>query len=292
MSIHKGYALIAILVTAAVTGIIPAFAANELACPDCDNQRFVNLEEYKKLVPVVIWTDKAVYDHQSTIVVSGHVRDPNTDMQVSVKVIGPTGNVVTTDQLQPDENGDFEVTLNTSSPLWMQNGVYTINAQYGAESRQYQDKIQIVGEEIGQESCDPSEITAKIGGDRYCIPYSITGATIITANLETKSKSLIVKIMGDSDGEITLEIPRSVLDAKDDSFFVLVDGEETSFEEEKTSTTRSLTIQFSSGAEEIEIIGTQIVPEFGTIAALVLAVAIISIIAVSAKTRLRLLPKY
>ncbi|MGI0008131.1 MAG: PEFG-CTERM sorting domain-containing protein, partial [Nitrosopumilaceae archaeon] len=42
----------------------------------------------------------------------------------------------------------------------------------------------------------------------------------------------------------------------------------------------------------IEIIGTQIVPEFGAIAALVLAVAIISIIAVSAKTRLRLMPKY
>ena len=291
MSTHRGYVLIAILVTAAVTGIIPAFAANELACPDCINEE-VSTTEDLNLFPIVVETDKAVYDHQSTIVVSGHVRDPNTDMQVSVKVIGPTGNVVTTDQLQPDENGDFEVTLNTSSPLWMQNGVYTINAQYGAESRQYQDKIQIVGEEIGQESCDPSEITAKIGGDRYCIPYSITGATIITANLETKSKSLNIKIMADSDGEITLEIPRSVLDSKDDSFFVLVDGEETSFEEEKTSTTRSLTIQFYSGAEEIEIIGTQIVPEFGTIAALVLAVAIISIIAVSAKTRLRLLPKY
>jgi len=38
--------------------------------------------------------------------------------------------------------------------------------------------------------------------------------------------------------------------------------------------------------------GTEIIPEFGPIAALVLAVAIISIIAVSAKTRLRLMPKY
>ncbi|MGI0081953.1 MAG: PEFG-CTERM sorting domain-containing protein [Nitrosopumilaceae archaeon] len=34
------------------------------------------------------------------------------------------------------------------------------------------------------------------------------------------------------------------------------------------------------------------VPEFGAIAALVLAVAIISIIALSAKTKLRLMPKY
>ncbi|HWY35665.1 MAG TPA: PEFG-CTERM sorting domain-containing protein, partial [Nitrosopumilaceae archaeon] len=41
-------------------------------------------------------------------------------------------------------------------------------------------------------------------------------------------------------------------------------------------------IQYNSGS----------VPEFGTIAALVLAIAIISIIAVSAKTGLRLVPKY
>ena len=36
----------------------------------------------------------------------------------------------------------------------------------------------------------------------------------------------------------------------------------------------------------------QVVPEFGPIAALVLAIAIVSIIAVSAKTGLRFMPKY
>ena len=96
---------------------------------------------------------------------------------------------------------------------------------------------------------------------------------------------------------LTITLPRDLIDAKingeDDSFFVLIDGEETSdVSEETTSTDRTLTIHFQDGAEEIEIIGTQIVPEFGAIAALVLAVAIISIIAVSAKTRLRLMPKY
>jgi len=56
--------------------------------------------------------------------------------------------------------------------------------------------------------------------------------------------------------------------------------------------TRALTIPFEAGSEKIEIIGTQIVPEFGQIAALVLVIAIISIIAVSAKTGLRFMPKY
>jgi predicted secreted protein with PEFG-CTERM motif len=47
-----------------------------------------------------------------------------------------------------------------------------------------------------------------------------------------------------------------------------------------------------SWAEEIEIIGTFVVPEFGTIAAMILAVAIISIIAISAKSRLSIIPRY
>ncbi len=65
------------------------------------------------------------------------------------------------------------------------------------------------------------------------------------------------------------------------------------FQETSTTTTaRTLSIPFTNGTQEIEIIGTQIIPEFGPIAALVLAIAIISIIAVSAKTGLRFMPKY
>ena len=108
--------------------------------------------------------------------------------------------------------------------------------------------------------------------------------------------SLLVYIESTDDGTITLTIPRSVLDATinngDDQFFVLVDGEEVDFEEIITSTDRTLTINFLAGAEEIEIIGTFVIPEFGTIAAMILAVAIISIIAISSKSRLGMLSRY
>ncbi|MFB5598469.1 MAG: PEFG-CTERM sorting domain-containing protein, partial [Nitrosopumilaceae archaeon] len=52
------------------------------------------------------------------------------------------------------------------------------------------------------------------------------------------------------------------------------------------------TVEFPAGTEEIEVIGTFVVPEFGTIAALILAVAIISIVAVSARSRLSIMPKF
>ncbi len=42
---------------------------------------------------------------------------------------------------------------------------------------------------------------------------------------------------------------------------------------------------------EIEIIGTFVIPEFGTIVTMIFVIGIISMIAISAKTKLNLLPK-
>ena len=69
-------------------------------------------------------------------------------------------------------------------------------------------------------------------------------------------------------------------------------SEEVDFEEITTDTDRRLTIGFSAGTEQIEIIGTFVIPEFGTIAAMILAVAIISIVAISAKSKLNMFSRY
>ena len=128
------------------------------------------------------------------------------------------------------------------------------------------------------------------------ISYEITNGKVINSIPDLDAVSLLLYIESTDDGSITLTIPRSVLDAtinsEDDQFFVLVDGEEVDFEEIATSTERTLTINFMAGAEEIEIIGTFVIPEFGTIAAMILAVAIISIVAISAKSRLSIVPRY
>jgi predicted secreted protein with PEFG-CTERM motif len=60
---------------------------------------------------------------------------------------------------------------------------------------------------------------------------------------------------------------------------------------EKTDQLRSLYVPIKDGDSKIQIIGTHVVPEFGTIAAIILAVAITSIIVLSAKTKLSIMPK-
>jgi predicted secreted protein with PEFG-CTERM motif len=128
-------------------------------------------------------------------------------------------------------------------------------------------------------------------GKSYIVNYNMTGAILDTISISQQDTSLIVFVKSTSDGNMTITMPRALIDAKtstgDDQFFVLVDGADTDFTESKTSTDRTITVSFQQGTQQIEIIGTQVVPEFGGLSFIVLVAAIISIIAISAKTRLK-----
>lgn len=128
-------------------------------------------------------------------------------------------------------------------------------------------------------------------GQSYTVNYGITGATIDDISINSQDTSLIVSLKSSNDGNLTMTMPRSLIDAKastgDDQFFVLVDGADTDFTESKTNTDRTITVSFPQDTRQIEVIGTQVVPEFGGLSFVVLMVAIISIVAVSAKTRLK-----
>ena len=295
MSTHKEYALIAILATVAVIGIIPAFAQSMADTSSSQNSPGTGSQQ---ILPIAVSTDKDVYDRQSTVIVTGHVQNSIAGQAVTMKVSDPTGKIVQVSQLTLDNNGNFQDKINTSSPLWSSGGTYTISVQAGAQQGLLSTTTQFsLPGGGGETSCTPQQLSATIGSELYCIDYSIDGGTVSGVTLNTASKTLAVQMQADNDGQITLNIPRSVLDAKsgttDSVFAVMIDGEQVQqFTESPTNDTRNITIPFQAGSEKIEIIGTQIVPEFGPIAALVLAIAIVSIIAVSAKTGLRLMPKY
>ena len=73
----------------------------------------------------------------------------------------------------------------------------------------------------------------------------------------------------------------------DGDFFVLVDDEEKEYDETKTTDTyRTLSIGFFAGSEEIQIFGTSVIPEFGVLAIMILAISLVSIIAITSRSRL------
>jgi predicted secreted protein with PEFG-CTERM motif len=277
-TLYATLALFTILATGSLA--VPAFA-----------QEFVDA--------VTVSTDKEAYEDGETITVSGSVRERLSGYDVTLQVFAANGNLVTAQQLPVSDENTFGIDLAAGGPLWRSAGEYTIKVLYGTATRTAETSFEFGGS--GDVIPGPKGKTFPLANpDDGEIGYSIKGGKILSITPDVQAKSLIVEIETTDDGEVKLIIPRSILDARlgpdgmsgeDDSFFVLVDGAEVDFEETTTSEDRTLTIPFEDGNTQIEIIGTFVIPEFGTIAVIVLAVAIVSIVAIS-RSRLSILPKY
>ena len=266
---------------------------------------------------IILNIDKTSYLEGETISISGAIKNMIASNQISLIIQSPNGNLVALDQMTVGSDKQFSTEIKLGGKLMKQEGTYTIKVQYGEQSITtsfefggvidvpenaleetiVEDTVEDIV--IGDPAIVDSIVTATtltIQDSTDLILYEITNGKITNVIPDLDAVSLLIDIEAIDDGSITLTIPRSVLDATinddDDEFFVLVDGEEVDFEEITTSTDRTLTIEFLAGSEQIEIIGTFVIPEFGTIAAMILAVAIISIIAISAKSRLSIVPRY
>jgi len=118
---------------------------------------------------------------------------------------------------------------------------------------------------------------------------TLTSGVIHHIGGNTDDATLLVHLFGaDDDGKLEITLNSDIITPFDDgSYFVLVDSEEAEFEQMGNT----LHVEYSAGTEKIEIVGSHVVPEFGTIAMIVLAVAIVSIIVLTTKTRATLIPK-
>ena len=290
MKTRTSYMALAIM-AAAVAGLatLPAFG-QQLPCPDClaadQDPRITAMQSIQSQLPITVDTDRTMYDHDSTIRVFGTVSGirPGTDIAIVVTGPPPFNNIVKIDQVSVRSDRTFETTLTTGGELWKYDGTYTIKVTYGAQEIFDRAYVQLSGGigSVGGTQCPSNELSAS----GQCVPFSITGATVSSAMFSSETNSLTINISSFDDGEITVN-PST--DAIKGIFMVLVDGEEW---DDVTIEGNTVIVNFPAGTEEIEIIGTFAIPEFGAIAALILAVAIISIIAVTAKTRLSVLPKY
>jgi predicted secreted protein with PEFG-CTERM motif len=273
-SLHMRYFLL-VIVLSILSFIIPSFA--QVAEP-----------------LITTSTDKSEYKIGDTIVISGSVKSVVEGTPLTIQILDPDRNIVKVDQIDVAQDGKYTTTAKAAGNLWKKDGTYTVKVQYGPQNVVVETNFQFTSSTVIPTQI--FEVNAENEGT-FDVEYSITGGTVKDMVIDFEGLSLIVSIDSTSDGTMTLKIPRELMDAKttsgdDDMFIVLIDGAEVEAQQTSTSGSRTLTINFLKGDSDVEIIGTQIVPEFGAIAALVLAVAIISIIAVSAKTRLRLMPKY
>jgi len=96
---------------------------------------------------------------------------------------------------------------------------------------------------------------------KYNIPYDMTGGTVNEMIPYCESGSLVIRITSPESGKLAIDIPRNLLDMKyendeDKDFIILVDGEETNFEEARHTYSREYSISLTPNSNEIEIVGT------------------------------------
>ena len=132
------------------------------------------------------------------------------------------------------------------------------------------------------------DLTAE--GQTHPIEYMITGGSVENMTIHGENQTLGVAISSTSNGTLALRLPREVIDSKtvegeDAEFAAFIDNAE--YEEpgeiEPAEDTRTLLVGFPAGAGSIDVIGTSVIPEFSTIAVIVLAVAIIGIVIATAR---------
>ena len=247
---------------------------------------------------ITMETDKDVYDHSSMITVTGQV-DPiaeGSEVTFIVQRLNPVG-ITHIDQISVNSDGIFSTTISTATPTMKYDGTYLIKAQYvdavTTTSVELTNAIEASGTPV---TVTPeTAITGTVGESLYKlgvgqIEYDMTCNATPAFFANADDDSIVIYLEPTDDGIITVTLHEEIIKPfEDGAFVVIVDNQEM---QDFTQVGNTLTIPCVAGTEKIEIHGSWAIPEFGVIAAMILAVAIVSIIVVTAKTRLSLVPRY
>jgi len=256
---------------------------------------------------ITMETDKDVYDHSSVITVTGTV-DPidENEIPVTIMLVNQYTSIVVIAQLDVNNDGSWsgQIHLNPANSLMSEDGVYEIRAQYGSTkittsieltnavetSEEVETETSVTGTAVtGTTVTGPSgESFYKLGAGQ--IEYDMTCNATPGFFANADDDSIVIYLNPTDDGIITITLHEELIKPFDDgTFVVIVDNQEM---QDFTQVGNTLTIPCMVGTEKIEIHGSWAIPEFGVIAAMILAVAIVSIIVVTAKTKLSIVPRY
>jgi len=235
----------------------------------------------------------------STCAVSG--TSDRSDLDVTLKVthpVGSTTNVDVIDQLSVSD-GSFSTTINVSN---LSDGTYTITANQGSSSK-YNLSVSVdVSGGSSDSSASVSNQVAAAEEEAGSVEVVAAGGLTLTASGVEGSTTIDVSGTTDRSDDITIKViaPNGNVVAADQispsggSFMTTVETGGALWSQDGMYTISAFQGAASNyqTSAEIEIIDGHVIPEFGVIAAMILAVAIVSIIVVTAKTRLSIVPRY
>jgi len=235
----------------------------------------------------------------SKIAVSG---ETSNKTPIAIKVTAPNGNFIALDQISPDANGKFSTEFNVGGSLWKFDGIYTITTQHG-ENTLYTIALPVeiiggktlatnVSEDFLVNMVYTGNIVLEKEGLNMEVDAPLGGTTIgISGHTERTNMDVTIQVFAPNGNFIAAE--QITPDANGNFMTEFnVGGNQWKQDGDYTITAQQGIALIFSDSKIVEIVDGAVIPEFGAIAALILAVAIISIVVMSAKTRLSIIPRY
>jgi hypothetical protein len=103
--------------------------------------------------------------------------------------------------------------------------------------------------------------TIEAEGESFDVSYSFDGE-LVAMQVDQESTSLLVGTINVQESTLEISFPSELLAAENAEFIVLVDGLETDYTVSYANNNPTIMVQIPEATEEIEIIGTTVIPEF------------------------------
>ena len=241
--------------------------------------------------PISVSTSRDIYYENDIIIVFGKVTSILNELPVTIQLYHEDS-LIAVDQVEIALDGTFATDFRAKGNFWKEDGTYIVRAFYTPEK---------IAEKTFQFFKKPSGGTSSLfpvdipNSGSFDLGYSIIGGEVRDIILNQDNYSLLTEINADSNGNIVLKLPRENIESKtndgvDEIFIILIsktgldseDFTEVQFEEIETGPDfRTVRIQFEEDDRWIKVIGTYVIPEFGTIVTMILLIAVTTTIIMS-----------
>ena len=236
-------------------------------------------------------TSNDIYYNGDYIVVFGSVKTIFENMPITIQIYHDT-NLITIAQPDVAKDGTFAASFYATGTKWNEDGTYTVRAQYtstemGATTFEFFNQVIDESSEIFPVDI-PNSGTFDVG-------YTMRGGEVNDIQMVQERYSLLVAIDANSNGNLILKLPKDSFDAQNDGknrdFIILVSKDHANVEENfvqveyeeiaVSSDYRTIRIPLEEGDKWVEVIGTYVIPEFGSIVIIILVVSVSSAIIIS-----------
>jgi len=235
-------------------------------------------------------TSSDIYYGGDYVVVFGCVNTIFENMPITIQVYHES-NLVDVAQVPVAQDGTFVKSFNAVGQQWEREGTYTVRAQY-TPTQIAETTFEFFSQVIDKSSAVfPVDIP---NSGTFDVGYTIRGGEVEKITMNQERYSLLVQTTVNSNGNLVLKLPRESFDAqsngKDNTFIILISKEnnksedfvQVEYEEIGTSSDyRTIRIPLEEGDKRDEVVGTYVIPEFGSIVIIILVVAVSSAIIIS-----------